>query len=138
MYALLNKALHGTVQASLLFWMRLSTFFVEKHGFKHNPYDYCVVNNVIDKNQCMIVNLKVSHVDDNMVSEILEPIKDEFAKDLDVAMTCGKLHDYLGMQIDFSKKGKVALSMFDYIDGLLKECPEDLMKGVSSSGACTM
>jgi hypothetical protein len=27
------------------------------------------------------------------------------------------------------------MSMFDYIDELLKECPEDLMKGVSSTSA---
>jgi hypothetical protein len=36
-YSLLNKALYKTVQESLLFWMRLSAFLIEKHGFKCNP-----------------------------------------------------------------------------------------------------
>jgi Reverse transcriptase (RNA-dependent DNA polymerase) len=137
-YALLNKVLYGTVQASLLFWMRLSAFLVEKHGFKCNPYDYCVVNKVIDKKQCTIVwyvdNLKVSHVDDNVVGGILELIKDKFGKDLDVTVTHSKVHDYLGIQTDFSKNGKVVMLMFGYIDELLKEYPEDLL----SSGAAAM
>jgi hypothetical protein len=54
-YALLNKALHWTVQTSLLFWRRLLAFLVEKHGIKHNLYNYCVMNKVIDKKQCTIV-----------------------------------------------------------------------------------
>jgi hypothetical protein len=32
-------------------------------------------------------------------------------------------------------KEKVIMSMFDYIDELLKESPDDLMKGSSPSGA---
>jgi hypothetical protein len=54
-YALLNKALYGTVQASLLFWMRLSDFLIKRHGFQCNPYDHCIVNKVIGGKQCTIV-----------------------------------------------------------------------------------
>ena len=45
LYTILNKALYGTVQASLLFWKRLSAFLIDIHGFERNPYDWCVVNN---------------------------------------------------------------------------------------------
>jgi hypothetical protein len=119
--------------------MKLSTFLVDKHGFERNPYDYCVVNKVINGSQCTIVwyvdNLKISHRSHQVVSEIMQLMKDEFGKDMDLTITCGRVHDYLGIQIDFTKKGKVIMTMFDYIDELLKECPEDLMKGVSSTGA---
>jgi hypothetical protein len=65
----------------------------------------------------------------------MDLMKEEFGKDMDLTIARGKIHDYLGIRIDFSKKGKVVMSMFDYIDELLKECPEDLMKGASSTGA---
>jgi hypothetical protein len=65
----------------------------------------------------------------------MELMKDEFGKDMDLTITQGEVHNYLGIRIDFSKKGKVIMSMFEYIDELLKECPEDLMKGASLTGA---
>jgi hypothetical protein len=64
------------------------------------------------------------HVDDNVVGGILELMKDKFGKGLDIAITCGKVHDYLGKQINFSKKGKVIMSMFDYID----DCSKSVQK----------
>jgi Reverse transcriptase (RNA-dependent DNA polymerase) len=48
LYMLLNKALYGTVQASLLFWKHLSSFLINKHSYKRNPYDWCVVNKIIN------------------------------------------------------------------------------------------
>jgi hypothetical protein len=78
---------------------------IEKHRFKHNPYDHCVVNKAIDKKKCTIVwyvdDLRISHMDDVVVG-VLELIKEEFGKDLDITFTRGKVHDYLGMRIDFS------------------------------------
>jgi hypothetical protein len=67
--------------------------------------------------------------------KIMELMKKEFGKHMELKITRGKTHDYLGIQIDFSKRGKVIMSMFNYIDELLKECPENLMKGASSTGA---
>lgn len=37
-YASLNKALYGTVQASLLFWKKLSAFLTETQGYTRNEY----------------------------------------------------------------------------------------------------
>jgi hypothetical protein len=48
LYVVLQKALYGTLQASLLFWKELSNFLVNTLGFEFNPYDRCVVNKVID------------------------------------------------------------------------------------------
>jgi Reverse transcriptase (RNA-dependent DNA polymerase) len=61
-YPSLNKALYGTVQASLLFWRRLSTFLIEDLGFDRNPYDWCVVNKVIDDKQCTMLTTSRFHM----------------------------------------------------------------------------
>jgi hypothetical protein len=106
-------------------------------GFGCNPYDYCVVNKVVNRSQYTIVwyigNLKVLHEHKDVVGEITEVMKKQFGKHMELTITQGKIHHYLGTQIDFSKEGKVIMSMFDYIDELLKECLKDLMKGVSSN-----
>jgi hypothetical protein len=60
LYVELQKALYGTLQASLLFWKELSNFLVNTLGFEFNPYDRCVVNKVIDGKQCTVI----WHVDD--------------------------------------------------------------------------
>jgi len=46
----------------------------------------------------------------------------------------GKTIDYLGMCIDYTVKGKVKISMYDYIDKMLTELPSD-MDGVSTTPA---
>ena len=46
----------------------------------------------------------------------------------------GKTIEYLGMCIDYTVKGKVKLSMYDYIDKMLTELPSDI-NGVSTTPA---
>jgi hypothetical protein len=55
LYVELQKALYGTLQASLLFWKELSSFLINTLGFELNPYDKCVVNKMIDGKQCTII-----------------------------------------------------------------------------------
>jgi hypothetical protein len=77
------------------------------------PYNYCIVNKVLNGSQCTIVwyvdDLKISHRSKIVVSQIMEPMKDEFGKDMDLTIAQGEVHDYLGIRIDFSKKGKVIM-----------------------------
>lgn len=40
--------------------------------------------------------------------------------------TTGKIHDYLGLQINYSLPGKVVLSMFEYLENIVMEAPADL------------
>ena len=65
LYATMEKALYGTLQAALLFYENLSGE-LQKMGFKINPYDFCVANKTIKGKQCTIVwhvdYLKISHV----------------------------------------------------------------------------
>ena len=43
-------------------------------------------------------------------------------------ITQGKIHKYLGMTIAYYSSGKSIFSMFDYIENIIDDIPED-MKG---------
>jgi hypothetical protein len=139
LYTKLNKALYGTVQASRLFWERLSSFLIDQNGFERNPYDFCVVNKMVNGKQLTIVwyvdDLKISHVDRAVVDDMIGRLKNEFGKISDLTIRRGKVHDYLGIKIDFTTQGKVIMSMNDYVSQLLDETPDELLKGPVTSPA---
>ncbi len=41
----------------------------------------------------------------------------------------GEVHDYLGMIFDFSVKGKVVVTMMEYIKNIIKDFPEEITQG---------
>ena len=47
LYVELKKALYGTLKVALLFWRKL-TAELKKWGFMVNPYDWCVMNKMIN------------------------------------------------------------------------------------------
>jgi hypothetical protein len=57
---------------------------------------------------------------------VYSSLSEEFGKEAPLTVTRGKVHDYLGMQLNFSEQKKVKVSMFDYIDSMLKELPDDM------------
>ena len=69
------------------------------------------------------------------MDHIISKLEAEFGKETPLTVHRRKVHNYLGMIIDFSEPGKVIFSMNDCIDRMLKEAPEDLMKGSCSSPA---
>ena len=137
-YMRLLKALYGTVRAARLFWQMLSSSLVE-WGFEINPYDECVANKMINGKQCTIVwhvdDLKISHADPEVVDSVIEMIDERFGKEDPITRNRGKVHDYLGMKIDFSEKGKVKIIMQDYIEAVLEDAPEELLKGSAATPA---
>ena len=132
-YAELSKALYGTLQAALLFWKNLSTFLIKDQGFQLNPYDWCVINKDINGKQCMIGwhvdDLEISHVDEEVVEEVIRGLNDRYGKETPISVHRGPVQEYLGMTIDYRVKGKVSFSMPQYIEDLLAECPDSIMKG---------
>ena len=128
LYAELSKALYGTLRAALLFW-RLLSKLLKSWGFVINPYDWCVANKMIDGKQCTILwhvdDLKISHVSADVVTRIIQQLDDRFGKEAPITVTRGKKHDYLGMELDFSKPGCVIISMFKYINTMLDELPTE-------------
>jgi hypothetical protein len=66
---------------------------------------------------------------------MINTLKEEFGKVSDLTICRGKVHDYLGIQFDFSNDGRVVMSMTDYISELLNQAPDDLLKGTGSTPA---
>jgi hypothetical protein len=133
----LLKALYGTLQAAMLFWKDL-TKNLEEWGFEINPYDWCVANKMIDGKQCTIVwhvdDLKISHVDGEVIEGVLELLNGRYGKKKPLVTTRGKIHEYLGMTLDFSVDGKVKVIMQDYIKEMLDELEPD-MDGIAATPA---
>ena len=137
-YVMLKKALYGTLRAALLFWKRLSSQLKE-WGFVSNPYDPCVANKTINGRQCTVLvwhvdDLKISHIDPEVVTSIIDLVAGEFGKEAPLTIHRGKVHEYLGMTIGFSDRKKVKLSMIDYVQTILDELPVD-MDGENSTPA---
>jgi hypothetical protein len=114
MYVELLNALYGMLRAALLFWKLISSKLI-LWGFTINPYDWCVANKMIDGKQCTVLwhvdDLKISHVLEDVNTDIIKRINEEFGKEAPITITRGKVHDYLGMTLDYSEKGKVKIKI---------------------------
>jgi hypothetical protein len=137
LYVKLLKALYGTLQAAMLFWKDLAGHLVE-WGFEINPYDCCAANKMIDGKQCTIVwhvnDLKISHVSMEAIEGVLDMLNDRYGKKKPLVTTRGKVHEYLGMTLDFSVNGKVRVIMQDYIEEMCVKLEEE-MGGIAATPA---
>jgi hypothetical protein len=129
LYLELLKAIYGMLRSALLFWKLLSSKLII-WGFMINPYDWCVANKIIDGKQCTVLwhvdNLKIAHVSEDVNTDIIKISNDEFWKEAPITITRGKVHDYLGMTLDYSEKGKVKIKMLDYVDKMLTDLPAEM------------
>ena len=130
----LRNFTHGTtILAEAILKGKLSEW-----GFKENPYDACTMNKMIDGEQATIVwhvdDLKISHKKEGVVRQIIADLDDEFGRISPLTTTYGEVHDYLGMTIDYSTKGKVRFTMFDYLHEILENMPDSLK---TNRGAAT-
>ena len=107
----LHKAIYGMLTASLL-WYRKFRADLEQIGFKFNDFDSCVANREVEGSQHTIRY----HVDDVISSHLNSKVNDDFAKWANkvygklkpVEVHRGRIHEYLGMTMDFKRSpGKV-------------------------------
>ena len=76
-------------------------------------------------------NLKSSHINPKVNNEFLQWIKDTFVQLREIKTTQGPLHDYLGMTLDYSVPGQVSIGMSHYVEKMVKEFPQENLKGAS-------
>jgi hypothetical protein len=119
LYAKLQKALYGTLQAALLFWEHQTKFLTEELGFTVNPYDRCIINKVIKGKQCTIIwyvgHLKLSHVRQTVLKDIAKKLNSKYGQKVPLNIHQGPVQEYLGMTINYSEEGKVKFQMRDYM-----------------------
>ena len=101
LYVKLRKALYGCLKSALLFYNKL-VGDLQDMGFTVNPYDPCVANKMVRGKQMTICwhvdNLKISHIDSRDVMKMLDILQKKYGK---MQTTRWKVHDYLGMTLDF-------------------------------------
>ena len=131
LYLQLLKALYGCVKSALL-WYELFAGLLTDMGFKLNPYDMCVANKEINGKQCTITwfvdDNKISHVDPEVVTSIINKIEERFGKML---VKRGKEHVFLGMNITYNDDSTVTIGMKDYV----LEAMADLGEAITRSAA---
>ena len=136
LYVQVLRAIYGLLQAALL-WYKKFKYDLEEQGFKFNPYHPCVANRMIKGSQHTIL----FHVDDLKCSHKKITVNDEFAKWLDetygqhgkVKIHCGKVHDCLGMKLDYSEKKKIKIDMRDFVKGMLDSFPIKFKEGETAT-----
>ena len=116
----LNKALYGLLKSALLFYKKM-VGELEDMGFEINPYDPCVAN-ITENGSHQTVTW---HVDDLKISNVGPMVNTEFLLKLakiygpGITLSRGKVHNYLGMDLDYSIRGKVKFSMIKYLDKII-------------------
>ena len=100
----MNKALYCLLQSALFFHKKLSKY-LEAYGFVINPYDPCVDNYVIEIHQMTVTwhvdKLKVSHKYPYQITKFAIYLSIIYGGKLTVKW--GKIHDYIGMDLDYSE-----------------------------------
>ena len=105
----MNKALYGLLRSALDFYLKLRDYVI-------NTYDPCVANKMSDGSQHTVIR----HVDDLKCSHKKSFVNTKFATWLGtiyrrkLTAKRWRIHDYLGMDLDWSVWGKVTISMIKY------------------------
>jgi hypothetical protein len=128
-YVRVLRAIYGMLEAALL-WYKKFRSELEEVGFKFNPYDPCVANRDQNGKQHTLLfhvdDLKSSHVDPKVNDEFEEWLQMKYGEHGKDVAHRGKIHDYLGMELDYSEPGKVKIGMIDYVENMLRDFPEQL------------
>jgi hypothetical protein len=136
LYVHVQRAIYGLMEAAILFYQKLSGDLI-KYGFQVNPYDPCVANKMVKQQQLTVSwhvdDLKISHGDSRVVDGFIEWVKDTYGKIGEVKVTRGKVHDYLGMRLDYSTPGNVVIDMVPYVESMVSFFPMELEKPKVSS-----
>ena len=92
--------------------------------FELNPYEPCVAKKMIGGKQMTVCwhvdDLKVLYVDHKVVPNFMEWIKGIYGE---LSFTRGRVHEYLGMMLDFRIPGELQVTMVDYLRGVLEDFP---------------
>ena len=76
-------------------------------------------------------NLKSSHINPKVNNKFLPWIKDAFRQHGEVKTTQGPQHNYLDMTVNYSVPGQVSINMSHHVKKMVKEFPQENLKGAS-------
>ena len=130
MFGKLDKAVYGTLLGAILFYEK---FAVQLHnwGYIMNPYDACTFNKMVDGKQITVQSfvddLYISCENMDTIDRLIKDLNEKFKTNFqELAVTKGKVYDYLGINIDYSNNEYVKLSMYDFLEDVLGEAQPDM------------
>ena len=98
-----------------------------------------MANKIVNGKQCTIIwhvdDLKISHVEKNVVEDIIRQLSKKFGKESPLTTARGKVLEYVVMTLDYMTKGRVKISMYDSIEKMLMELPSDMNGSVKTPAA---
>ena len=126
LYVRLQKEIYGCLKSALLLYEKLMED-LGTYGFRINPYDPCVANNIVGGNQLTVCwhvdDLKISCVEANKVTKMIQWLESEYGE---MHRSRGKRYYYRGMWTDYSIPGKVRIYMEEYLRVVLDGLPEEI------------
>ena len=132
-YGRAEQNLYGCVNVAMNYYELFVDYVTKELEFELNPYDRCVANKMINGKLCTILwwvdDLKISHKDADVVSDVIEELRRKFGQVpvFPLTETRGLVHDYLGMIISFEKEGEVKFTMYDYLRRMFEELPTEMV-----------
>ncbi len=138
LYVKLSKAIYGLLKSALLFYKKIVAELQNyKAPFVINPYDPCIANAIINSKQMTITwhvnDLKVSHVDPFQITKFAAYLASIYGNGLLVHR--GKVHDYLGMDLNFANEGVAQILMITYTTKILTNFPEAITTSCATPAA---
>lgn len=130
LYVEILQALYGMLIASLT-WYRKLRADLEGIGFVFNPYDGCVANRLVKGKQQTIRfhvdDILASHMDAEVNSEFYCWCMKQYGKLKPVKVKRGKVHDFLGMRLDFGRTpGAVHIIQEEHVKDMLESFQGEL------------
>ena len=132
LYMHIIKAIYGMLVSAMLFYKKLVKD-LKQYGFVVNPYDPCVANKIVKGKQLTVSwyvdDLKSSHKDSKVNNRFLKWVEDTYGAIGVVKKTRGKVHEYLGMKLDYTVAKQVSIDMTDYVKSMVENFPQDELLG---------
>lgn len=117
----LDKALYGCVESAKLWYDNISAA-LQKNGLTKSRIDPCLFyknNNGKSIIACVYVDdILVASTDDQQVKELTNALREEYKT---ITVHDGDIHNYLGMELDFSKSKEVKISMNGFVQEILRD-----------------
>ena len=121
----LDQALYGCIESAVLWYQELSST-MDTLGYKANPLDPCVFNSVRAHVQTTVAvyvdDLLITGNDAISMSMLIDGLKKKY-KELKVVT--GKVHNYLGMVLDFTTDDYVSVSQAGMTLDITRDKPLD-------------
>ena len=138
LYLLAEKATYGMLETGLL-WYRKLRADLEKQGFVFNSYNPCVANRTVENQQHTVR----FHVDDVLSSHVDSKVNDSFAKWCqekygglkDVEVHRGRVHQFLGMELNFSEDGVCHVKQFGHVREMISNYEVDIGEKIVATPA---